>query len=271
MGVNNSKSPDVGVPLNPRVGYAGGLARKEGQQKLIDAPVLVQLNEGTVRYRYTLEEAENALNAQKNISSIERPHEGCSNIGNKQGYFYHATLNDFSEEAAYNKEEDWKFLYVTSGPKSALQKRLYYVYGRGRPTADPHARIDGPNFPKKEARPTGQGYNWPSIFKQQNHAYYDMTFLMQSEELDVADDELDDVAMTAGNSEGGQNAIQLSMKTGDRVQKLKKRLSVRLVKPPSHIHIYSSGLELHAGEVMSELRDEEEGNWNCFKIMLHPK
>ena len=64
------------------------------QQQLIDAPVLVRLDQGTVRYRYT-EEERNAENNKRN-GRVEKPHEGHG-IGRKTGYFYHATLNDFSE------------------------------------------------------------------------------------------------------------------------------------------------------------------------------
>ena len=31
MGNGNSKPPEVGVPLNPRVGYADKVAKKEGK------------------------------------------------------------------------------------------------------------------------------------------------------------------------------------------------------------------------------------------------
>ena len=34
-------------------------------------------------------------------------------------------------DAAYSKEDEWKFLYVTDGPKRAKQKKLFYVYGKG--------------------------------------------------------------------------------------------------------------------------------------------
>ena len=58
-------------------------------------PVLVKLEHGTVRYRY--QNNEGHLAGKENLDKrIERPHEGPER-SKKHGYFFHATLNDFSE------------------------------------------------------------------------------------------------------------------------------------------------------------------------------
>lgn len=59
---------------------------------LIDAPVLVDLNHGTVRYRYVADDKEQ----KHKLPRTEQPHEGPERK-RKHGYFYHARLNDFSE------------------------------------------------------------------------------------------------------------------------------------------------------------------------------
>ncbi len=58
---------------------------------MIDAPVLVKLENGTLRYRYKDEDV-----GKKKGERIELAHEGPERK-KKHGYFYHATLNDFSE------------------------------------------------------------------------------------------------------------------------------------------------------------------------------
>ena len=63
------------------------------QPVVIDAPVLVQLDTGTIRYRYKEGEEEDPGDRK---NRIELPHEGPERA-KKHGYFFHATLNDFSE------------------------------------------------------------------------------------------------------------------------------------------------------------------------------
>lgn len=68
---------------------------------MIDASVLVRMEHGTVRYRYKENEVE--LQARKS-NRIEKPHEGPEKT-NKKGYFFHPTLNDFSEGESQIKME----------------------------------------------------------------------------------------------------------------------------------------------------------------------
>lgn len=58
--------------------------------QMIDVPVIVKLNDGTVRYRY---DATQAYLKQHR----EKPHEDAKNLANKKGYFYHVKLKDYSE------------------------------------------------------------------------------------------------------------------------------------------------------------------------------
>ena len=57
------------------------------QPVVIDAPVLVKLQHGTVRYRYVEEKVDRE-------NRIEKPHEGPERTG-KDGYFYHSHLKKF--------------------------------------------------------------------------------------------------------------------------------------------------------------------------------
>lgn len=62
------------------------------KQYKLDTPVLVDIEHGSVRYRYGSYEGEPVDKARR----IERPFHGDDKV-NKQNYFYHARLNDFSE------------------------------------------------------------------------------------------------------------------------------------------------------------------------------
>ena len=58
----------------------------------MDAPVLVDVEYGSVRYRYGKYEGEPSNKSRR----VERPFEGEDRV-DKQHYFYHARLKDFSE------------------------------------------------------------------------------------------------------------------------------------------------------------------------------
>ena len=63
---------------------------------MIDAPVLVKVEHGTLRYRYKDEEESPSKKKKKMKERIELAHEGPER-SKKHGYFFHSTLNDFSE------------------------------------------------------------------------------------------------------------------------------------------------------------------------------
>ena len=84
-------------------------------------------------------------------------------------------------EAAYSKEDEWKFLYVTKGPQKTRQKKLFYVFGKGFDSTgngpSRQAQIDGgESVDNQTSHPTGQGYAWPPVFKQHAHIYLDLYF-----------------------------------------------------------------------------------------------
>lgn len=55
---------------------------------LIDAPVLVDVEHGSIRYR-----------SDKDATQMEKPHEGLERA-EKKNYFYHARLKDFNKGTA---------------------------------------------------------------------------------------------------------------------------------------------------------------------------
>ena len=73
-----------------------------------------------------------------------------------------------SAEAAYEKEEDWKFRYVYKGPQNARQKKVYYVYGIGW---DPQNKTL-----KRRLDDVPSG---PPVLRIPNHVYYNIVFLSQ--------------------------------------------------------------------------------------------
>ncbi|XP_022110408.1 uncharacterized protein LOC110989978 isoform X3 [Acanthaster planci] len=88
MGTGAGKNPQVGMPLSPTVEYAEKRSKKEGEPVVIDAPALVDLVHGTVRYR---NDGDHIIKAGEEL---------------KTGYFYHARLEDYSEEHDFSESED---------------------------------------------------------------------------------------------------------------------------------------------------------------------
>lgn len=81
-------------------------------------------------------------------------------------------------DASYDKEESWKFSYVYKGADKSCQKTLYYVFGKG--LKKDHSEFSD----ESQSRPQGKGYEWPSVYKQHGHLYFDITFLPQGKGLD---------------------------------------------------------------------------------------
>lgn len=67
------------------------------KQYKIDTPVLIDVEHGSVRYRYGSYKGEPANKSRR----VERPFQGEEKVG-KQNYFYHARLNDFSESRNFS-------------------------------------------------------------------------------------------------------------------------------------------------------------------------
>lgn len=64
------------------------------QIHLIDVPVLVDLPDGTVRYRYV--DRQQGVNSST-LSLHEGPHRGHKELDCKKGYFFHARLADYGK------------------------------------------------------------------------------------------------------------------------------------------------------------------------------
>ncbi|XP_013413447.1 uncharacterized protein LOC106175840 [Lingula anatina] len=260
MGAGASKGPAVGVPVNPRVQYTDELAQKEGKTLVIDAPNLMDLNHGTVRYRYVEDETA----PKKKQKRTEKPHE-VDKKQMKHGYFYHAKLNDYSEDAGYQKEDSFKFCYVNKGPESAKKKKLYYVYGKGLNARD--TRFDKHT---KEDKPQGIGYAWPKSFRQPHHVYYQLIFVKQDAELPVIegeDEEEEDVQPEAEISEK-EKVVGMKVKSSDSVKDVKSRLAIRLLKSVDHIHLSVGSEEARDEDQLQTLRKESDGEWKRFRIQL---
>ncbi|WAR24248.1 hypothetical protein MAR_037917 [Mya arenaria] len=163
MGTASSVQPKQGALANPRVVYTNSLGKKKKKQLQIDTPVLIDLNHGSIRYRY-----ENETGKTPSMMT-ERPFEG-NQKQNKGHYFYHPRLNDFSEKASADKEEPQKFLYVVKGPNIAQQKKVFYVYGRSLNAEDGKLTKPTRNL-ASEADPT-----WPQR-RNPNDVYYNLTFV----------------------------------------------------------------------------------------------
>uniref|UniRef100_X2ATU5 Ubiquitin-like domain-containing protein n=1 Tax=Capitella teleta TaxID=283909 RepID=X2ATU5_CAPTE len=254
MGHGSSRSPAVGAPANPRVGYAHDNSKLQNRPVLIDAPILVKLQSGSVRYRYL----ENDDLQTKNRIRVERPHEGPERK-NKSGYFFHANLNDFSEDASYDKEEIWKFSYVYKGADKSHQKTLYYVFGKG---LKPQSQKED-----LQTRPQGKGYKWPSVYKQHGHLYFDITVLPQEGEIEE-ESETEDADLDA-MPDSPPLPLEMSVQDTETLIALKRRLAIRFIKPQGIIHLYQNGKELSQQNLlMSSLRSESDEIWKVFRIHL---
>ncbi|XP_064625727.1 uncharacterized protein LOC135486668 [Lineus longissimus] len=252
MGAGAGKSPEYGVRVNPRVDYAERLGKKAGKDLIIDAPAIIDLQHGTIRYR-EIDEGRKV----KKAGRIERPHEGPER-DKKHGYFYHSRLTDFSENADEKKEEEFKFYYVFQGPNRTKQKQLHYVFGRGMGAIDP-------GIVRKSDKPSGKGYVWPTAFRQPNHIYYDLHFIPQTSELEPEDD-ADDVREDVTAEKTMHYTMKLD--TSDTAGHVKERLAVRQLKSAINIHIIRRGAELMDEEVIGDLRSPNQEQWQAFKVKL---
>ncbi|XP_033117082.1 uncharacterized protein LOC117117017 [Anneissia japonica] len=244
MGSGVTKGPAVGMPLSPRVDFVEKQAKKGETPMVIDAPALLDLGHGTVRYRQGEENLKNKVI--------------LSDPKNKKGYFYHARLDDYSEAASVNSEDKFKFKYINKAPLKAKGKKLYYCYGIGMNSTD------GRHLIKTQYKPKGKGYVWPSSYRKSNHIYYDLTFVSQDDELSDSDDETEDVM----SSEVDAAKMSFKLKDSDNVETLKKRVAVRLIMPASNIHISFGENELVEEDVIGDLRKSEDGTFQRFTVEL---
>ncbi|XP_071118084.1 uncharacterized protein [Haliotis cracherodii] len=230
-----SSGPAVGVTANPRVVYNEKLSKKENKASVMDCPVLVDVQHGTIRYRRGSYDGEPADKTKR----IERPFEG-KDTNFKQQYFYHARLNDFSHGADPSKEDAYKFLYVTKGPARVQQKKLFYVYGRGMEAKD------GTRVKPTQTKEEGRDYSWPGL-RVANHLYYKLTFTgsdktRMGESSNHVNEE--DRTITDLQSTPDKSCIRLTLTADERTRDVKAKIAVKILKAASDIHICYGNLEL---------------------------
>ncbi|XP_033738825.1 uncharacterized protein LOC117326256 [Pecten maximus] len=246
----------VGVPANPRMIYSDALGKRERKRLRIDAPVLVDVEHGSIRYRYGNKDSSENVDPHKTKG---KPFEGTDRI-DKDHYFYHARLNDFSEKGSREKEDDFKFMYVQKGPNRAKQKKLFYVYGRG------WNAMDGKRTLPTESKQEGKDFAWPVETRIPNDVYYNVNFIPQEAELleESAEDRLIvDLSSTANKQE-----IELSLTDADTAKDIQKKIAYKILKSASNIHICHKGKEIRDEDVIGDLRDPEEGSWTVFKVTM---
>lgn len=255
MGTSASANPTVGVTANPRVLYTDKLSKKEKKLQRIDVPVLVDVQHGSVRYRYGSYDGE----PKNKASRVERPFEGDERV-NKQHYFYHPRMNDLRKDADPSKEDSFKFLQVTKGPASAKNKKLFYVYGRGWNAMDGNRTL--PTLTKEE----GEDYSWPQR-RQPNSCYYKLMFDSQDSELPEVSEEdrmTEELASTPN-----RNLIQMTLTDTDKALDVKRKLALKILRSAADIFVVCNKDLLRNEDVIGDLRTSEQGSWKTFKATLN--
>lgn len=247
MGTGAGKNLVVGVPLNPRVELADRESKKVGggESVLIDAPALIDLGHGTVRYRRDEDQREVRETADQDVSM------------NKKGYFYQARLDDYSEAAVASQDDQYKYRYIYKGAPGTRGKKLFYVYGIGMKSKDARSKVT------KQYKPKGKGYIWPSSFRNPAHFYYELVFKEQEEEIEESEEESTDV-----QSKVDPEKMTFQLKDSDTVEVLKKRAAIRLLAPFSNLHISHKDAELGNADVIVKCRTEEHEEFERFVVEL---
>ncbi|RUS80800.1 hypothetical protein EGW08_011421 [Elysia chlorotica] len=242
MGAGAGKG-SVGVPINPRVQYAKGLEKREQKHILVDAPVLVDVDHGSVRYRQP-----GGTPLQK-VKGKEKPYENENPVGlsNKENYFYHARLKDFGPDISKENEDPFKLYYVLKGPTAAMQKKLYYVYGQG------WGGRDGLRLKPSESVGLGKDYSWSSS-RQPNSLYYRLDFDSDGSQLEVKTEE--DNMISDLKSTPDKSKIKMNLNAEERVREVKSRLAIRLLKRPTDIHVAFDNKELRDEDVVMDLKPQ---------------
>ncbi|XP_060069928.1 uncharacterized protein LOC132549960 [Ylistrum balloti] len=253
---SGASNQTVGVPANPRVIYSDALGKRERKRLRIDAPVLVDVEHGSVRYRYGNKESTENADPHKTKG---KPFEGTNRI-NKDHYFYHARLNDFSEKGSREKEDDFKFMYVQKGPNRAKEKKLFYVYGKGWNAMDGQRRL--PSETKQE----GRDFAWPLETRIPNDVYYNLSFTLQDAEIE---DTPEDRLVVDLSSTANKQTIELTLTDADTAKDIQKKIAYKILKSANSIHICHKGKELRDEDVIGDLRESEEGSWTVFKVKMH--
>ncbi|XP_060605001.1 uncharacterized protein LOC132757668 [Ruditapes philippinarum] len=210
MGTGSSIQPKEGVLPNPRIQYAGERKKKNKKDYQIGAPVLIDLDHGSIRYRYMQDSKGSSVKKEK-------PFEGDP-TQKKGHYFYHPRLNDFSSKASADREDPQKFLYVVKGPNSAKDKKVFYVYGRSFDDKD--GKLTKP----MATRAMGQDPTWP-LRQNANDVYYNLTFINQV----PTEDPIPGIP--------NRYQMQFALNNSDTVNDLKKKIALTIIKSSSNVHV----------------------------------
>ncbi|XP_005096374.2 uncharacterized protein LOC101862939 [Aplysia californica] len=260
MGAGATKGPTaVGAPVNPRVQYSRKLEKQEQKKVLVDAPVLVDVEHGSVRYRQPQTEQPPV----KSLKGKECPYENekGKELDNKEHYFYHTRLNKYGPESSKAEEDAFKFYYVLKGPAAAQHKKLFYIYGQGWEAQD------GLKVKPTETVGVGKDYAWSSS-RNPNSLYYALQFDGQVETENSEEDKI----LSDLESSPDKSSIQLTVSSEDRMATVKARMSVKLLKSTKDIHIAYENKELRDEDVIGGLHpktDEDTGEEpKDFRISL---
>ncbi|CAG2197714.1 unnamed protein product [Mytilus edulis] len=217
---------------------AGASSNQTVGTQRIDVPVLIDVQHGSVRYRYGSYEGE-----PKNKSSrIERPFEGDLKV-DKKNYFYHPRLNDFR-----------------IGPASCKNKKLFYVYGRGWNAIDGKKTL--PTMTKEE----GDDYSWPQMRKP-NTCYYNLVFNQQDIDLPEMSEEerlAEELSSTPNKSQ-----IHVTLTDTDSAQDVKRKIALKILRSAADIYIVCNKELLRNEDVIGDQRTDEQGSWKTFKVTLN--
>ncbi|XP_061181737.1 uncharacterized protein LOC133190243 [Saccostrea echinata] len=256
MGTGASSSVPEGVTANPRLVHTESLSKRDHKQYKLDTPVLIDVEHGSVRYRYGRYEGEPADKTRR----VERPFKGEDKVG-KQNYFYHARLNDFSEKSNATLEDQHKFRMVTQGPARAKDKKVFYVYSIGW-----NKNTDGKRVMPSMSKEEGKDYAWPQIRKP-NEVYYDLSFNKEARE--GAEDTLEEDRLQQNlSSTANRQHIQLLLSDEDSVKEVRKYVAAKILKSACDIHVCYEKQELREEDVVGDLRKEEEGSSKTFCVDL---
>ncbi|XP_050402230.1 uncharacterized protein LOC126818729 [Patella vulgata] len=253
MGNGVSSNPREGAPANPRLVYSENLSHNNKKPMILDAPVLVDVDHGSVRYRYG-PYTDEPVDKRKRI---ERPYAGTETV-DKKHYFYHARLK--SQDINGNNEDDFKRLYVTKGPAKSKQKFLYYVYGKGLDAED------GLKLHPTQNKIDRKDFAWP-VTRNQNDLYYCLHFLPQDQELKTESSD-EDKLMSELESTPDKSSIVLQINENDKISTLKATLAVKLLKAASNLHVFDNNREMRNEDVIGDLRDDNQEKFKVFKVQL---
>lgn len=173
------------------------------------------------------------------------------------------------------------FFYI--GAKRTRQKQLYYVFGKGLKTNE--KGFIEPKYHSKEENPEEtiqqQGSNITTssstqdnkkdkFYKYHGHMYYDVEFVPQNEEQPEKKTQDDDIEILGdGQVKMDDNEVVITVHDKDTIQRVKRRLAVKMFKPATHFHLYQFGEELERDELASVCKPRGE-EWTRFKLMLKP-